>query len=95
MKRVLVLAVLLAAACNPAPPMSRAGSDNVAVVVETLFTHDGCTIYRFKDGDLEDYHYYAVCDKPARVAVESMRWVPRGKARARVNDVMVAVRSGP
>lgn len=49
MKRVLIIlaAALVLAGCVKAPEEAQhAGRD---FTVETLFTHDGCTVYRFND----------------------------------------------
>jgi hypothetical protein len=41
-----------------ASPLATARSNNPDVHVDTLFTHDGCTVYRFRD---IQYHYYVRC----------------------------------
>lgn len=32
-------------------------------IVDELFTHKGCTVYRFEDDS--EYRYYVVCDRPS------------------------------
>lgn len=51
-------------------PVSRAVTDNAAIVDEVLFTKDGCTVHRFRD---DDFHYYVVCDRGRSAAVEQTR----------------------
>ena len=58
-KRVLaVLSLLVVAGCDR-PPLESRVSSNPLYQVDKLFSHDGCTIYRFRDG-LHNI-YYAVC----------------------------------
>jgi hypothetical protein len=47
------------------PALKATASDNASVSVEYLFTHDGCRVYRFLDGQ---YHYFVRCDPPATSA---------------------------
>lgn len=55
---ILIAATLLLAGCaNDA--VSTAATDNHQVPVDKLFTHEGCTIYRFDDAG--HYHYWADC----------------------------------
>ncbi len=54
-------------------PLSKAPSDNPEVQVDTLFTHDGCTVYRFEDNG---FHYYVRCRQAEPAATSSM--VPCG-----------------
>lgn len=58
MKRILLIASILALAGCSADPVGQSYTDNPDITVETLFTHEGCTIYRFRDGNK---HYYAKC----------------------------------
>lgn len=44
----LMLIALAVAACGK-EPVARSKTDNSRVEVETLFGHDGCTVYRFHD----------------------------------------------
>lgn len=39
-------------------PVATAPSNNEEIHVDELFTHDGCTVYRFRDGN---YHCYVRC----------------------------------
>jgi hypothetical protein len=54
MKRILVLAAILAlAGCSkPAETSTSVGRE---FVVDTLFTHEGCIVYRFNDGGNNRY----------------------------------------
>jgi hypothetical protein len=57
-RRTLVIAFLLPA-CTAAHPIAVSPTNNREVEVQELFTHDGCTVYRFRDWT---YHYYVRCD---------------------------------
>lgn len=41
-----------------ADPVARTVTDNSQIPVDTLFTKDDCTVYRFADGG---YHYFVKC----------------------------------
>ena len=41
-------------------PVNRTGTNNPEVLVDTLFTHEGCTVYRFTDSG--HFHYYTKCN---------------------------------
>ena len=57
MKRLIILAAaMLLAGCIKAP--EEAQHDWRDFAVEKLFTHDGCTVYRFLDGS---YRYFTNC----------------------------------
>jgi outer membrane biogenesis lipoprotein LolB len=58
MKTVLtILAITLLAACSkPAETSTAVGTE---FVVDKLFTHEGCTVYRFSDGG--NKRYYTNC----------------------------------
>lgn len=58
-----MLTAVLAAGCTKDPEKVEQ-TTNPKVAVETLFTHDGCTVYRFDDG--RD-HYFARCDNRTEV----------------------------
>ena len=63
MKRfaVLLLSLALLSACERrAESSASAGAD---FVVDRLFVHDGCTVYRFKDGG--SARYFSRCDGAA------------------------------
>lgn len=53
---MLMVAALMLTACNKEPETTRAAG--VGFKVETLFTVDGCTVYRFADGG---YKYFTNC----------------------------------
>jgi hypothetical protein len=53
----LALVFLSLAACHE-PPIATSPTNNENLVVEQLFTHEGCTVYRFYDGGA---HYYVRC----------------------------------
>jgi len=56
------IGALACTACYPAnPPVASSRSNNATIEVQTLFTHQGCTVYRFVDAG---YHYYVRCDSP-------------------------------
>jgi hypothetical protein len=54
MKKILILAAILAlAGCSkPAETSTSVGRE---FVVDKLFTHEGCTVYRFNDGGNNRY----------------------------------------
>lgn len=56
---VLVLASLCIATGCAQPAMYTSTTPNPAIAVDTLFTYDGCTVYRFQDGG--HAVYYANC----------------------------------
>ena len=54
----VMITALVVAGCNKVPEYSSpAGRE---FVVDTLFTHEGCTMYRFSDGG--NSRYFAKCD---------------------------------
>ena len=53
---LLVAAAVLLTACNRDPESTQ--SVGLGFKVETLFTVDGCTVYRFADGG---YKYFTNC----------------------------------
>ena len=54
MKTVLtILALALLAGCSK--PAETSTSVGVKFVVDKLFTHEGCTVYRFEDGGSKRY----------------------------------------
>jgi hypothetical protein len=64
----LALLPLVAACVND--PVATSPSNNADIHVDQLFTHDGCTVYRFKDGW---YHYYVRCKgEPAVTTLSCM-----------------------
>lgn len=54
----LMIAVLLGG-CSEEDPVSVSRTDNPAFNVGLLFEHDGCRVYRFRDG--HHYIYFARC----------------------------------
>lgn len=56
----LLLAALALAGCGRNPAEAVAPSSNVHFQVGRLFTHEGCTVYRFVDG--VHHRYYVRCD---------------------------------
>lgn len=54
----VVLSVLLCAGCENDPERS-ATTSNGTIKVDTLFHHEGCTVYRFYDSRTV---YYAKCE---------------------------------
>lgn len=56
---MMALVLMLVAACEK-PPASVMSTDNREFPVATLFTHEGCTLYRFKDHG--NPHYYSKCE---------------------------------
>lgn len=69
MKRVLVALVLLVA-CE-ADPVARHGTNNADVQLDTLFTRDGCTVYRFSDAG--NLHYFARCEAASAEVIGTRR----------------------
>ena len=59
-----MIAALTVAGCNKAPEYSApAGRE---FVVDKLFTHEGCTVYRFSDGGYS--RYFAKCGEDSVTA---------------------------
>ncbi len=76
MMRALALCLLVIplSACVT-DPLATSPSNNPDLHVDTLFTHEGCTVYRFHD---LGYHYYVRCaDAPPRATVST--FTCRGK----------------
>ena len=78
-RHTVVLFVLAAAGCSAglAPPLARSTTNNTEVQVETLLTHDGCTVYRFWDAG---YHYYVKCDGTPPATLNRV-WCGKGCTR--------------
>lgn len=87
-KAVAVLALLAVAGCG-APPVSTSGTDNGQVPLDTLFTHDGCTVYRFRDGGRS--HYWVNC--PGRI--DSQRTESCGKNCTTTHDDSIQTTERP
>jgi hypothetical protein len=58
-----LLTAVLAVGCTTKDPEKVERSTNPSVAVATLFTHAGCTVYRFEDGGRN--HYFARCGDKA------------------------------
>ncbi len=56
--KYLLLAMLVLAGCAK-DPVSSSRTDNAEVGLDKLFTHDGCSVYRFYDAG--HFHYWADC----------------------------------
>lgn len=54
---LILLAVLLSSGCDNRP-VSVNSTNNPEIQIEKLFTHEGCTVYRFRDGST---HYFTDC----------------------------------
>lgn len=54
MKKLMIVAAILLAGCGPEEAEEKK-QVNKNFVVERLFTHEGCTVYRFYDNDLSRY----------------------------------------
>lgn len=73
-----ILTAVLAAGCTKDPERVER-TTNPKVDVETLFTHDGCTVYRFDDG--RD-HYFARCDNRSEVVAQHNESCGKGCTRS-------------
>lgn len=63
--RLILIAILLSIAGCENQAVGTSDTSNRQIQVDNLFSHDGCTIYRFHDGGY--LHYYAKCDNSAEV----------------------------
>ena len=63
-----VFAAVLAGCVNE--PVATSPSNNPDMHVDTLFSHDGCTVYRFHD---ITYHYYVRCQDARTAQTSSTR----------------------
>ena len=59
MKYAAILLLALAVAGCTAQPDSTGPTSNAETPVDTLFTKDGCTVYRFRN--YGNHHYFARC----------------------------------
>ena len=92
---ILVSAALAVGGCGPVDPVATSPTNNPSVEVEELLTHEGCTVYRFRDSGSPSlllgkgqYHYYVHCrDAPATGS-------PAG-VTSRVQPVSTDVTLGP
>jgi hypothetical protein len=78
-----LVAMACSACLGTAPPVTSTPSNNPKIEVETLFTHDGCTVFRFYDAG---YHYYAHC-AGTHESVATMSSVPCGRNCVRQEEV--------
>lgn len=67
--KIVVIAVLSVVSLNgcEVDAVSTSRTDNADVQVDKLFTHDGCTVYRFED--YGNHHYFVKCVPPVQEAV--------------------------
>ena len=80
------LFALIVTACSPTPPIAVSATNNEDINVETLFVHDGCTMYRFRD--YFSYHYYARCQAgSAPPTAQTMSVIRCGKNCVRPDDI--------
>ena len=86
MKPLLALFALSLFGCVQ-PALTVADTNNENIQVEHLFTHDGCAVYRFRDGV---YHYFVKCDAAAQSA-QTISMVSCGKGCAR--DELISTQS--
>ena len=81
MKRAIATAacaLVLAACSKPAEHSAPAG---VGFNVDRLFTHEGCTVYRFDDAG--EYRYFTKCDGAASSSSSWSEARPCGKSQCR------------
>lgn len=64
------------------PAVATTPSNNPNIEVDTLLTHDGCTVYRFRDGA---YHYFVRCAGAPSVSTTSV--VSCGKNCSRPEEI--------
>jgi len=57
--RIILLLSLALTACNGVDPINTSKTNNPTAEVDTLFTKDGCTVYRFYDR--MSFHYFVKC----------------------------------
>lgn len=58
MKKLSIILVVFIFGCAGDPEL-RSATENPDYSVDTLFTHDGCTVYRFDDAG--KFRYFANC----------------------------------
>lgn len=75
---IAACALVLAACGKPAEHSAPAG---VGFNVDRLFTHEGCTVYRF--GDAGEYRYFTKCDGAASSSSSWSETRPCGKSQCR------------
>ena len=79
MKKIMLLISLFifVSGCSESP-VSVSETTNSKVSVDTLFEHNGCTVYRFYDAGR--LHYYSVCRSSYESEVISSYKVSCGKS---------------
>lgn len=82
-----LVAVPFVACVEPALQVHPTNNENVDV--ELLFTHDGCNVYRFKDGQ---YHYFVKCTGDA-TAQQTLSLVKCGKSCS-YDEIIATVTAG-
>lgn len=60
MKEIKIVTLLALLAGCAKDPINSTISDNPNVIVDKLFTHDGCSVYRFQDNGYT--HYFTNCN---------------------------------
>lgn len=70
----LILAMLVVSCAKDPEQVNR--TENPNFEVDTLFTHSGCTIYRFNDAG--HYHYFAKCRGTAETISEKSESCGKG-----------------
>jgi hypothetical protein len=81
LRTVAALSFLSLTACIAAP-IASSPTNNADIEVEQLFTHDGCAVYRFRDGG---YHYYVRCNTGT-----AQTMTPKGCGKNCVRDEVIA-----
>lgn len=79
---IVVFIAALLVGCEK-PPIATASTDNREISVNTLFTKDGCTVYRFEDAGRNVY--FVKCERGGNDAV---KWT-QSCGKACVRDVEV------
>jgi hypothetical protein len=88
MNRTLSCLLLLPLAACVQPAVATAPSNNPHIEVDTLLTHDGCTVYRFRDAV---YHYFVRCrDAPTAMTLSR---VSCGKNCSRPEEIQTVAAS--
>lgn len=84
MKKLIFVALLALLGCGK-DPMSKASTDNPEITVSTLFTHDGCTVYRFSD--YGNPHYFVRCPQEQMTINTRTESCGKGCARRRSDTI--------
>jgi hypothetical protein len=70
---IIILTAAALAGCEE-KPIATIETDNPAIKVNKLFTHDGCTVYRFIDSN---YQYFVKCTAPAGQVITAQQTISR------------------